>query len=181
MSEPGSRFNYNTAIGNLIGDLVARATGQPFYEYIQKNLFEPLGIRDVGWSDEHPDLVSSGAGLRLRPRDLLRFGQFVMQGGVWEGQQLVSFEWIEKSVRPVSYVPAGDTWYGYLWWRPNGFHPSGHDDNRPWLAGGEGGQWLCIYPDLEVIAVTTGGNLFTHDYCADWLRDYFLPAVTTDG
>jgi len=180
-TKPGAQFNYNTAIGNLIGDVVERATGQPFYEYMAENLFEPIGIRDVEWIDQRPELVCSGAGLWLRPRDLLRFGQFVMQGGTWKGRQLVSIEWIEESVKPVSYVPAGDTWYGFLWWRPNGFHPSGNDDNRPWLAGGEGGQWLCIYPDLELIAVTTGGNMFTHDYCADWLQDYFLPAVVTNG
>jgi CubicO group peptidase (beta-lactamase class C family) len=180
VSKPGTQFNYNTAISNLIGDVIARATGQPFNEYISQNLFEPLGIRDVAWSDEHPDVVGSGAGLSLRPRDLLRFGQFVMQAGSWHGRQLVSAGWIEESVTPVSYVPAGDTWYGYLWWRPNNFHPSGIDDNRPWLAGGEGGQWLCIYPDLELIAVTTGGNQFAHDYCADWLRDYLIPALTTD-
>ncbi len=67
--------------------------------------------------DTNPLGQSEGwGGLYLRPRDLLKIGQLVLQKGVWQGEQLVSASWIEESVKP--HIKAGTLreFYGYHWW-----------------------------------------------------------------
>jgi CubicO group peptidase (beta-lactamase class C family) len=80
---PGTVWNYNGGGVWLLGLILKKVSGQPLDEFTKEALFEPLGIRDWEWQrfpNSHP--YTSG-GLRLRPRDLAKLGQFVLDDGVW--------------------------------------------------------------------------------------------------
>jgi CubicO group peptidase (beta-lactamase class C family) len=84
----------------LLSAILQQATGQPLLDFAREALFEPLGITDVDWFS----LTDSGetaafAGLRLRPRDMARVGQLVLDGGVWNGQRVVSQAWVAEAPR----------------------------------------------------------------------------------
>ena len=153
VTEPGSRWNYNGGATAVLAHLIAKGTGTPLFDFAREKLFQPLGIVDVervlGLNGE----PAAASGLRLRPRDLAKIGQLVLNQGSWEGRQIVPRSWLEASFE--NRVPAEDGLeYGYQWWLGRG-----RADGRPWIAGfGNGGQRLAIVPDLDLVVVVLAGN-----------------------
>lgn len=104
VAEPGTEFRYNTPSTPLPGELLQRATGQPFEEYAEEHLFQPLGIDQAAWrpnNDGVPGTTTAGDGLFLTPRDMLRIGQLVLQRGSWNGRQIVSGDWLDRMTEPI--------------------------------------------------------------------------------
>jgi CubicO group peptidase (beta-lactamase class C family) len=92
------------------------------------------------------------SGLRLRPRDLARIGRLVLDGGRWNGRQLVPEAWVRAAVAPC--VPGGD--YGYQWWSGS---VSVRGSQIAWQGAlGNGGQVLYIVPSLDMVVVATAGE-----------------------
>lgn len=148
----GSRFNYNGGLTAVLGLLLEERTGMDLQAYARQKLFEPLGIREWEWVGDLRGRTRAYTGLRLKPRDLARIGRLVLEGGRWEGRQLVAAEWVRRMLVPCS--PGGD--YGYHWW-----------SRTAWVSGkqvgwkgalGNGGQRLFIVPELDLVVVTTAGE-----------------------
>ena len=92
VAPPGTLWRYNGGTTQLLGAIVQRATKQPLADYARAVLFEPLGITDVEWLGRLAGLPSAASGLRLRPRDLAKFGSLYLHGGQWNGHQVVPRE-----------------------------------------------------------------------------------------
>ena len=93
--------------------------GMPLAEFANANLFYPMQITDAVWARTPTGLPVGGSGLFLRPRDLAKFGQLYLDGGAWQGQQLISAEWVADSVVrrvDLSNVLRFSEGYGYQWW-----------------------------------------------------------------
>jgi CubicO group peptidase (beta-lactamase class C family) len=153
VAEPGSVWTYNGGATAVLAHLIARGTGRPLHDYAGEKLFEPLGITDTDWvlgSNAEP---AAASGLRMRPRDLAKIGQLVLNGGSWGERLVVPAGWLEQSFH--STVPAEDGLeYGYQWWLGRG-----RVDGRRWMAGfGNGGQRLIIVPDLDLVVVVMAGS-----------------------
>ena len=121
VAEPGATWTYNGGLTQLLGAIVQRATGQPLREYVHAVLFEPLGVDDMEWRVDLTGLPSAASGLRLRPRDLAKFGSLYLHDGRWRGRQVLPSDWVRESTRrhlplrsPVSAF--GTHGYGYQWW-----------------------------------------------------------------
>lgn len=154
-SFPGTHFAYCSPGMHLLSAILLEATGMTTAEYARLNLFEPLGIEEVMW-DTDPQGNSDGwAGLNLHPRDVAKLGYLMLYGGQWEGKQIVSSQWVEEATRRQIKTGMGDD-YGYGWWVPP---PT---DFVEFAAVGRGGQYIRVFPELELILVTTG-NGFTLD------------------
>lgn len=98
-SEPGTRFHYDDATPQLAAGLLEACTGATLEAYARAHLLGPLGIADLRW-ERHADGLSFRAfGLWLRPRDLAKVGQLMLEGGAWDGRRLVPAAWIERSTR----------------------------------------------------------------------------------
>jgi CubicO group peptidase (beta-lactamase class C family) len=148
---PGSRFDYNSGASHLLSAVLGKAVGAKASEYAATRLFDPLDIEDWIWREDGQGVTYGCDGLMLRPRDLLKIGQLLASGGLWEGRRLVSREWIEASTRKAIDSPrglAGRYGYGMHWW----MNPSGGFSGR-----GYGGQFLFVIPEKGVVAVFTGG------------------------
>lgn len=148
-------FNYNGGATAVLADILARRTGMPLQDYAQQKLFAPLGILDWEWQKDLRGRPMAFAGLRLRPRDLAKIGQLVLQRGQWQGRQLVPEQWIAESLQP--HVETGDgLQYGYQWW--SGTVDAAGGRHR-WHAGfGNGGQRLYVVPTLGLVVVITAGG-----------------------
>jgi CubicO group peptidase (beta-lactamase class C family) len=96
--------------------------------------------------------------MHLRPRDLAKFGQLHLDGGRWNGRRLLSEEWVRRSIakhgRLVNVRDHNE--YGYLWWHWS--YRVGDREIDSIEARGNGGQYLFVVPDLELVAVITAGN-----------------------
>jgi CubicO group peptidase (beta-lactamase class C family) len=149
-AEPGERFYYRDADPQVLGYLLQNATGESEEAWTRARLFAPLGIRDYLW--EHgPDGVSMAAhGLHLKPRDMGKLGQLLLDGGSFDGNDVLPPEWIELAtttqVSPGSAGTKHDTLgYGYYFWTvPN---------HAVFSAWGHGGQHFLVAPEQRLVLV----------------------------
>jgi len=162
---PGAKFVYSGGAPMLLAGVIRKATGKSLLQFANEALFRPLGITDVQWIKMPNDEFAADSGLRLRPRDLAKVGQLILQHGQWQGRQIVSAEWIAQSTKP--QIEATDfLLFGDEWWLGRLLI-----DKRevPWIAGmGLGGQRLFVVPALDLVVVTTAGYY-------DSLTQYSLP------
>ena len=166
---PGSAFSYSNANSHMLSVILQRQTGMTMREYAQDRLFTPMGITVVDW-DEDPQGHTNGAtGLTLTPRDVAKFGQLYLNGGRWDGDQLVPAVWVEQSTQAQfpRYDRSGS--YGYQWW----IQTFGGYDN--YYAMGTGGQYIFVAPELALVTVITST---CRDTYAPWpyYTDYILAA-----
>ena len=145
VNPPGTLFRYNSAGSHLVSVAIAVESGQNTHAFARERLFGPLGITQYVWPSDRRGYSNGGAGLALRPRDVAKIGQLVLQGGRSGTRQLVPASWISASTtRRVTGVD-----YGYLWWTGTiqGHHAA--------IALGFGGQFIFVVPSLEMVVVTT--------------------------
>lgn len=147
---------YCTAGVVMLGRVVKEATQQPTEQFANEALLGPLGIRNYCWETfDEGRQVDTGGHLHLRPRDMAKIGQLVLQRGSWQGQQLVSEAWIDQSTRTLTQLNANLP-YGYLWWVRRA--PM-NDTGVPYVAAqGNGGQYIFIVPSYDLVVVFTGSN-----------------------
>src|SRR5205814_5365972 len=96
-SPHGRAWSYCTAGPTTLGELLERATGQRVADFAQAVLFKPLGIETVKWQYQPLGAAMTGGGLQLRSRDLLKLGQLYLNGGRWQGRQVISEAWVGRS------------------------------------------------------------------------------------
>ncbi len=152
---PGSQFNYNGGGTAVLADILVRATKQPLRDLARASLFAPLGIEDWEWVGDPYRRPLAFAGLRMRPRDLLKVGRMLLDHGQWHGRQIVPAEWVAQSLQPRVATDRG-LHYGYQWWAGS-LDRQGRELN--WSGGfGNGRQRLFVVPDLDVAVVITAGD-----------------------
>jgi len=151
VQEPGKISSYCTGCAQTIGRLVEVATETPLVDYADYYLFSPMGIKNYKWRFK-PDTssISTYNQMYLRPRDILKLAIMYYDNGKWQGRQIVSSDWVRKTFEK------DDKEFGYLW-RQKSFDVDGKTYNS-YLATGNGGQKINIWPELNMITVFTGGN-----------------------
>lgn len=160
---PGTQWEYTSIDTHVVGMVVRGATGRPIAELLSERVVAPLGLEHT------PYYLTDGVGtafvlggLNLSTRDYARFGQMIAQGGAWQGQQIVSEEWIDASTQPSAPTAPGETGYGYHWWIPVGAAEG------EFMARGFYGQY--IYIDRRrgvVIAINAADRNFSDEGVAN--------------
>lgn len=158
--EPGTRFNYNSGATQLLSYVFYEATGHDIEEYAARHLFAPLGITDWFWKRTPAGLPDTEGGLYLTSEDLAKLWFLFLRDGTWDGQEVVSPEWVRTSVAPATAVddpsPPGGVHYGLKWW----LHPNPIDATRfMWVGSGFGGQAAIAVPEEDLIVVINHWNL----------------------
>jgi CubicO group peptidase (beta-lactamase class C family) len=179
-SDPGTTFAYNTAGTIAIGKALENATGEWLAQFANTHLFFPMQIMDARWWSPY-SLANGGSGLFLRTRDLAKFGQLYLDGGIWQGQQLISAEWIADSVVrrvDLSDVLSFSEGYGYQWWLDE--LPYQSQLLETWVTSGYGGQYLFVIPGLELVVAFTGHNYDNADGISNlytMLQSHIMAAI----
>lgn len=159
-ADPGTRWDYNGGCSALIGALISSATGGDLLAYARDVLFDPLAIPSSEWIQGQDKAYSAASGLRLSGPSLLRIGQLVLQGGQWDGRQIVPSAWIEASKAAEIHTSWGmgysRFWYGS---EQSSTGADGRVTGSHFTLGamGNGGQRLWILPDLDLVVVTYSG------------------------
>ncbi|MFS8046272.1 serine hydrolase domain-containing protein [Rhizobium sp. BR 314] len=158
IAEPGTRWIYSGGSVALIGAIIERGTGKRLPDFAQEVLFAPLDIAKFHWSAGHDGVASAASGLRLTAPDLLKIGTLFVQKGAWNGQRIVSEDWVAQSLAPAILSTEDGLGYGRLWFSGDAPAPA-FADPRPWYAGfGNGGQRLWLMPDAGIAAVIYSGK-----------------------
>ncbi|MBL8130823.1 MAG: serine hydrolase [Anaerolineae bacterium] len=145
---PGRTFQYCNASTYLLSAVISELTGMSAAEYAAEHLFAPLGITDTAWTAS-PQGVSIGfAELYLNTRDLAKIGILYLNGGMWEGEQIIPADFAQAALSTQVEPGWPNTGYGYQWWT---FLPNGAA-----IAVGFAGQYVLIDPAKDLVVVMTG-------------------------
>jgi CubicO group peptidase (beta-lactamase class C family) len=177
---PGAVYAYRNCNTNVLGEIVRKASDQALDSFSEKYLFSKLGIIDFEWQMLPNDVVFCSGDLRLRPRDMAKFGYLFLNGGIWKNEQIISQEWINISTS--KHINLENNWgdldgYGYQWWL---WETIGSVEFNAYAASGWGGQWIIVIPDSDAVFVTTGGNYYTEEALSiqSIMVSYIIPSLT---
>lgn len=152
VSKPGTVFNYSDGASHLLSVIITVATGMNTLDFARENLFDPIGITKFDWSTDDRGYPLGAAYLRIKPVDMVKFGNLILNKGKYNGNQIVPESWINTMTTTkistnddVLYGPE----YGYQIWLGNA---SGH---RYYMAMGWGGQFIFIVPDQKLVVTAT--------------------------
>ncbi|MEF2967363.1 serine hydrolase [Paenibacillus sp. M1] len=180
---PGTMMEYNSGISQMLSAILAQAAGMTVARYAELHLFGPLGIESYEWERDPQGIHTGGFGLRLRPEDMLKFGQLYLQQGEWNNNRLISRERIAESVEPaISSEPPRRGRYGWHWWTdtyPDSDGPPG--TAAPlfdyFYARGFGGQYIYVVPSLETVVVLTDDKRKKRQFPGDVFRQFIAPVL----
>jgi CubicO group peptidase (beta-lactamase class C family) len=144
---PGGRMLYSTGSTHLLSAILTRATGRSTWTYANEKIAEPLGFRIRPWQRDPQGIFFGGNDMYLTPRQMLRFGQMWLDGGVYQGRRIVPEAWVRESVKPRTTSPFNGHGYGLGWWSRDSAA------RRVAFAWGYGGQYVFVVPELELVAV----------------------------
>ena len=169
-SAPGDTFNYNSGNPHLLSAIITKLTGMSVLEYAKAKLFGPLEINDLFWRHDPQGISAGGYGLYLLPRDMAKIGYLYLRNGVWHGKQLLPSAWIEKVSHATVNMPPFELGlrYSNLFWAL--------PDKHVYMAVGYHRQVIMVFPDLDIVAVTTGRGI----YPLSKLADYVSSSVKSD-
>lgn len=163
--EPGTHFVYSNVGPYLAGLAVQKRVGCNLVDYLMPRLFEPLGIKRPTWEVDPLGRTFGASGLMLALPELHKLGLLYQQNGCWNGQQLLSPEWIRESSR--KQVDNDEDGYGYLFWRGK------YDSFR---ADGMYGQYSIVIPDKGAVITTTAENRNQKEML-EFLLDEIVPQL----
>ena len=184
--KPGTHFYYNSVGSYMLSAIVTKVTGQTALDYLSTRLFDPIGIEIPQWETSPEGINCGGWGLSLKTEDMARFGQLLLQGGKWEGRQVIPESWVrEMSTYKVDSAPAGthvedleangltkenSDWvqgYGYQMWMTR------HGIFR---ADGANGQYILVCPEKDAVIILTSSSFFYQEYL-DLVWKYIWSAI----
>ncbi len=151
VAPPG--WSYNDAMVALTAAILERAQGADLAVLAARQLFDPMGIERFEWRRDRDGNPLAPAGLALRTRDLLKLAAVMIEGGRWQGTQVLPESWVTESLTPQGPAtwragPVADIGYGLLW-----FTGRVHGQRVAW-AWGYGGQFALLAPELKLAVAT---------------------------
>jgi len=150
----GERWIYSAGATTLIGKIIEHGVGASIHDYARRVLFDPLGLGPTEWRSVRAGEPIFASGLAMRPRDLARVGQLLLDGGSVGERQVVPADWLEASFTPAVRID-DRRHYGYHWYVGNTVR--GRD--LRWIgAFGNGGQRLFALPEPAIVVVVTAGS-----------------------
>ncbi len=185
-------FNYTPLVGpDILSGILVKATGQSVFDFATENLFAPLGItvekniffrsakeqsefntsKDTsGWVVDAQGLNTGGWGLSLSPMDMAKIGQLCLDNGMWNGQQIVSKQWIDESTKEHSKWEEQNLSYGYLWWIID-------ENEQACAAMGDGGNAIYFNKKKGIVISIASLLMQNAKDRIELIREYIEPAL----
>jgi CubicO group peptidase (beta-lactamase class C family) len=170
--EPGTIFAYNQPCTYSLAAIIQRVTGQTLTEYLRPRLFEPLGIESYGWLQHPPGRDLGFSGLHATTDAIAKLGVLYLQRGIWNGQRLLSEEWVAEATRrhvanPNEPNPDWQQGYGFQFWMAR----------HGYRGDGAYGQFCVILPEQDTVIASTAETLNMQGIL-DALWAHVLPAIS---
>jgi len=184
---PGTKFSYNTFQSHLFSAILTKASAMSTLDLMKKNLLEAMNITVRRWDRDGQGYYFGGNDMYFYPRDLAVLGLLYLNEGRLNGKQIVPAEWVRESLTDYTGNTTYDWWalkkvnYGYWWWlgEVNGY--------KTFLALGYAGQYVFVFPHLNLIIVSTANENVYGDAEDEQegailgiVSDYILPAVKVE-
>lgn len=176
--EMGEDFTYFTAGIVVLGDVIHKSVPNGLVMYADEKLFAPLGITNYKWQYTPQKVGNTAGGLQLRALDFAKYGQLYKNKGMWNGQQILTQAWVEKSLAKQVQRSASGGYYGYLFWNKTYTHRDTAYEVS--FCSGRGGNKIFIFKDLPYVIVITSSAYNipnAHQNVDNMMENYILPAL----
>lgn len=179
-TKPGTRFVYDSLATYMLSAIVRRTSGEDMMDVLRVRLFDRIGIGPVTSSASPSGISCGGWGMYMTTRDIARFGQFLLQGGAWNGEQIISREWVALATARQTWcggvgsqakaATSASDWtqgYGFQFWRCR---------HGAFRADGAYGQFTIVLPEQDaVVSVHAGQSDMQKEMNLVW--EHLLPAM----
>jgi CubicO group peptidase (beta-lactamase class C family) len=170
---PGSTFNYNSLSPHVVTNIISENSGKALRQYAIDKLLGPLGISQFVWPQDPNGEEWGGLGMQLKARDLAKFGQLYLNGGSWEGNQIVPESWVTESSQSQIQTFSETSGYSYQW------YTSTNLDVPIYFGQGFGGQSLILVPNKNLMILAFQkfdvGFPQAEDQWNDFITEVFTP------
>mgnify|MGYP005990341581 CR=1 FL=1 len=156
---PGQVMSYNTFQTHLLSGIITKATQKSTLDYATESLFKPMKIDVDSWEKDPQGNYFGGNSMFFTPREIYLFGELYLNKGKLHNTQIIPESWVSLSLTPSTNfsnlnIGAFKNYnYGYLWWLGE------INNHKLFLAYGYGGQYIAIFPNLNLIIVTTTNSV----------------------
>jgi CubicO group peptidase (beta-lactamase class C family) len=156
---PGEHMAYNTFQTHLLSAIITKTTGQSTLDFGTQFLFNPLGITVDSWEQDPQGYYFGGNSMYFTPREMAVLGYLYLNNGRINGVQIIPETWIAQTLSASTNLTHPNEWgayrnynYAYLWWLGQ------INDYDLFMAYGYGGQFVVVFPALNLIVVSTARN-----------------------
>jgi CubicO group peptidase (beta-lactamase class C family) len=163
--QSGAHFSYCTGNAIALGQVLTKGYGENAEQLAKTYLFDPMNIKQASWAKTPEGGIDTGGHLALSVVDMHKIGLLVLNRGLWQGNQLVSAEWIDLITLAHTHIEDRAESYGLLWWITK--LTTNNKTYTVHYAHGNGGNFIVIIPKLELVAAFLG-NAFNS-------REQFIP------
>lgn len=155
--EPGKEFSYSGGYVSVVGEVIRESTKHNrLSDYAIHGPISELCFKNAYWLKQQDQRTNVAGGAFLRPRDMLKIGQLVLNEGKWKDKQIIDPQWLEQSTTPKITSSVANNDYSYFWWNSE-FYANGKT-YQAIIAQGYGGQDIVIIKDLNLVVVKTASN-----------------------
>ena len=186
IDDPGSKMHYNTFQTHLLSAILTKATQKSTLDFATRVLFNPMKIEIDSWEQDPQGYYFGGNAMHFPPREMAVLGFLYLNNGRINGRQIIPADWVELTLSPSTDLPHPNEWgafknynYAYWWWL-------GQINNYDMYMGyGYEGQFVVVFPDLNLIVVSTAKNQVDPDTSTfqewtifDIIATYILPSIS---
>ena len=173
----GRFFHYSSAQAAAVAEIVESAIGSPADAFIKEKLFKPMNITNYKLHYTPSKIINTAGGSEYKSRDFLKLIQLFLQKGAWNGNQLISADFMTKATTAKASAREGVD-YGYFLW----INPFGKDKKYDaYYMSGNGGNKMVAIPELNatvVITTTNYNNRNAHGYTDELMNQYIVPLLS---
>lgn len=182
---PGEKMRYNTFQTHLLSAIITKATAQTTHKFMTKYLCDPLGIDIDDWERDPQGYYFGGNSMYFTPQEMAKLGYLYLNKGKLDGVQIVPEEWVDLTLSASTNIAVPSAWgalqnynYAWLWWLGQ------INDTDLFMGYGYGGQFIVVFPELDLIVVSTAKNDVAPDISTiqEWeifeiISKYILPSI----
>lgn len=171
------RWDYFTAGVIVLGDIIHKSVPNGLEKYADENLFHPLGITDYKWQYTPQKVANTAGSLQLRSLDYAKYGQLYKNKGSWNGRQILSQDWVTKSLSHQMKIGDGE-YYGYLFW--NKTYKVKDAEYEVYYSSGNGGNRIFIFKDKPIVIVITSeayNTPYGEKQVDKIMEEYLIPTI----
>jgi CubicO group peptidase (beta-lactamase class C family)/pimeloyl-ACP methyl ester carboxylesterase len=180
---PGKKYNYSGGCTQVLAAIIEKVTKMSVDKFTQQHLFKPLGIEKYTWVKNIDGKPSAASGLRLRSRDLAKFGLLFLNNGMWKGKKIIPTHLVKQTLLSQISTPFADSIVPFVGY-----------SNQFWIytekikgelvdyvqAQGNGGQIILLDKKNDLVLIITAGNYNRRDLrknSYDIYPNFVYPAV----
>ncbi|KNB60835.1 serine hydrolase domain-containing protein [Chryseobacterium sp. Hurlbut01] len=175
----GKKWDYFTAGTIILGDILNKRVPEGLEKYADNKLFKPLNITKYQWQYTPQNVANTAGSLQMRSLDYAKYAQLYKNNGIWNGNQILSKEWIQKTFAHQIKIPERENeFYSYLFWNKS-FDYKGKS-YEAYYCSGNGGNQFVIFKDLPLVIIITSkayNKPYGHPQTERIVKDFILPAI----